>query len=377
MSQTSAGQSARSWAVATSSSDRFLTEAPTAYLLRTQGALTFKFPMLAPETGVLAGTGRHEVVPQHHTDADLPAPLNLLLHPGELAELLIDAVMRDDEVDSFLLVAAINQIADDDLNRPPLGMNRLGGRWQKAKGPWRLLGSALVAAGNSATRGRALLPQERANIALQRSLAGLVDLFAHRLACRSLGVEHEGSFPDVRSLASSRAISRSRFARSVARLPTCFRSLDQRPSDCHRLVKKLLQDESCSTQTKFLVIGLRTSGSYLAPLVASYLRLEKRTDASWITVRPGSLILRHELKSIRDAISSGAHVLLVDDPPRSGASLRRLAEQIHSLGVPRDRLATAYRKVYDLGDPSKAMSFVAHPPDGQAETLDQHIEDPF
>src|SRR5207237_6977171 len=28
------------------------------------------------------------------------------------------------------------------------------------------------------------------------------------------------------------------------------------------------------------------------------------------------------------------------------------------LGVPTDRLATAYRKVYDLSDPSKAMSFV-------------------
>jgi hydroxymethylpyrimidine pyrophosphatase-like HAD family hydrolase len=55
-------------------------------------------------------------------------------------------------------------------------------------------------------------------------------------------------------------------------------------------------------------------------------------------MRPGSLILRHELKSIQDAISSGAHVLLVDDPPRSGASMRRLTEQIHSLGVPRDRV---------------------------------------
>src|SRR5438067_1379472 len=44
----------------------------------------------------------------------------------------------------------------------------------------------------------------------------------------------------------------------------------------------------------------------------------------------------------------------------AGLKLRALLFDVASekLGVPEDRLATAYRKVYDLGDPSKAMPFV-------------------
>src|SRR5262249_37852589 len=57
---------------------------------------------------------------------------------------------------------------------------------------------------------------------------------------------------------------------AIVRLPSCFRSFDQRPADLDLLVRRL-RDCVSDASTPMVVVGVRTSGSYLAPLIGALL----------------------------------------------------------------------------------------------------------
>lgn len=295
--------------------------------------------MSPSESPVVVDVAEHEVVASPSKDPGALAPLNLLMHFGELADLLASALQSSDVVDSFLLAAAVNQLVEDDLHRSFFGLNRIAARFQSRRRPsTRLIGAGLAFAHSAGFRSRRLLPAERGATEWQRSFEPLVDSLAHRLACRTLGIEPiNSSTGNARALLGSNPMMKWS-KRSLARLPTCFRSMDLRPGDCHRLATKLLQAPSFKLQKGALVIGLRTSGSYLAPLVAAYLRLEGCSGVDWMTMRPSQHNLPHEARRIEEAGHSGSLFLLIDDPPRTGSSLRKLAEHLESLGVKRDRI---------------------------------------
>jgi hypothetical protein len=104
------------------------------------------------------------------------------------------------------------------------------------------------------------------------------------------------------------------------RLPNCFRSFDQKPEDCAHLVERFIQRFPERTRS-VLVVGVRTSGSYLAPLVVAYLRSAGYTAVDWLTYRPGQHPPRRRLRAAEV-------VLVVDDPPRTGGVLARTAREL-------------------------------------------------
>ena len=55
---------------------------------------------------------------------------------------------------------------------------------------------------------------------------------------------------------------------NAERLPNCFLAFDQAPEDCRRLVE-LFAERRAERSVPLLVLGLRTSGSYLAPATIS------------------------------------------------------------------------------------------------------------
>src|SRR5262249_44926445 len=76
----------------------------------------------------------------------------------------------------------------------------------------------------------------------------------------------------------------------VLRLPSCFRSFDQQPADLERLIERFAQRWPDRARPA-IVIGLRTSGSYLAPLCAAFLRASGFEKVQTLTVRPGRKLL--------------------------------------------------------------------------------------
>ena len=62
-----------------------------------------------------------------------------------------------------------------------------------------------------------------------------------------------------------------RMRTTPVRMPSCFRNFDQTPEDVRRLAERV-SDRWLDRQRRVLVVGIRTSGSYLAPLAAAVLR---------------------------------------------------------------------------------------------------------
>ncbi len=122
--------------------------------------------------------------------------------------------------------------------------------------------------------------------------------------------------------------------RGVLKLPTSFRSLDQRPGDCGRLAA-LFAAGRPDRERAILVVGVRTSGSYLAPLCAAHLRGIGYQRVTVMTIRPGRPPLPEDVAGLRAAAEAGALCLLCDDPPKTGRALALAAREMQSMGFDR------------------------------------------
>jgi hydroxymethylpyrimidine pyrophosphatase-like HAD family hydrolase len=126
--------------------------------------------------------------------------------------------------------------------------------------------------------------------------------------------------------------------REVLRLPSCFRSFDQRPGDLAWLA------ENFTNQAEHLpavVVGVRTSGSYLAPLVAAALAGDLPT-VGVLTVRPGHPLRPSERAVLDRTVRRGGHILVVDDPPVSGVAL---GDAVRELRVPAELVTLLVQSV--------------------------------
>lgn len=252
---------------------------------------------------------------------------NLLADHEEMLALLREQLTaarggdRDETLDAFLLAAGANQIVEDHLHRDVFGLG-------KARSLLPPSAAVLVRALEAAAFAcRSLAPRERHVRAHQQDLERLVDRLADVVAGGA------GDMPEP--LPPSRVPAE--LAHGVVRLPNCFRSFDQHPEDCRRLAE-LFAARGVDIGRPLLVLGLRTSGSYLAPLTASFLRGLGYQRVETMTFRPGRKWLGSERRRLRRHARSGGAVLLVDDPPRTGSQLRRAADELVKLGVRADSI---------------------------------------
>jgi hydroxymethylpyrimidine pyrophosphatase-like HAD family hydrolase len=254
-----------------------------------------------------------------------------------------DAAVGRDEweraFDAFLLAAGMNQIVEDYLQRDVFSLAKVASRVEEVGGP--LIG-ALAARSALLTRAagislRKLSPSDRRVRRMEAKLASIVSLLAKEVAYQT------GEFPgrtEAGELATAADTVLEPVAQwprplreSLVRIAQCFRSFDQRPEDCRRLAR-LLAAEFPDRQTPILVVGVRTSGSYLAPLQSAMLEGNGYSHVACMTVRPGHELLAHEAERITSTARAGGLVCLVDDPPRTGLQLAAASETLLSLGVP-------------------------------------------
>lgn len=118
------------------------------------------------------------------------------------------------------------------------------------------------------------------------------------------------------------------------RIPAAFRSQDLSHHDIAFLSRRFAEGDGSAPHRKTLVIGLRTAGSYFAPLICADLRERGLENATYVTIRPKGYLPPHEERMIGEYARGGARFIVTDEPPSTGKSILRTIGELRSNGVP-------------------------------------------
>ena len=256
---------------------------------------------------------------------------DLRLAFGDLVPALDEAITHLDELDAYLLVAGGSQVIRDHLEDDPAHLLRAA---HVASGTRPSLVARVVPPGvTAASRALGAVGRHRPG---RRDLAAVAERLDDALAAMAHGVL-DGSF-DVASADTARGAlleagqMSSALMGSSLRLPSCFQSFDQHPRDVVVLASQFLARHP-GRDHSLVVVGVRTSGSYLAPLLAAALGEQSGAPIRAVTVRPGRVVSSHARVLLEEVASRAGTVVVIDDPPGTGSSLARVAEQLEALGI--------------------------------------------
>ena len=255
------------------------------------------------------------------------APIDLHLRLGELRDALVEVAAAGQWLDAFLLATAMGQIVEDDLHGSRGAFDRIAEHLDSGRAVVHQM--ALTAA----TLVRAIhrrIPRQRRLVPHREELLSLSVALAH--ACLAPGVD-ETTARDLRrriGVLADPIPALDRVDQRAMRLPSCFRSFDQHPRDVVRLVAEYTR--TTPVATPILVVGVRTSGSYLGSLAAAALSLQGVEDVDLITLRPGERLDRFQRRAV-DVVKERGTVLILDDPPVSGDAIRRVARELERCGM--------------------------------------------
>lgn len=288
---------------------------------------------------------------------------NLLNDVDTLSPLFVDRIAAGDTLNAYLVAAGMQQIAEDHLHRDPFFLHRAAGRLRRrVPAPLGQIASTMArGAGGLLWQGIVRTPRHRA-------LAAWLDdmtLLGQRLAAQLMEKAQEGELrspPDLEAEARSLAVRVSSLLpslrRGLLRLPSCFRSFDQEPEDMEMLAAAFAQRWP-DMDRALLVVGIRSSGCYLAPIVAASLRRLGFGNVRAATLRPGQRWLGRETRLVRQTAEAGGLALVVDDPPRSWASVIGAVRELGRLGFNEGRTILVLATFGDAAEPPPALQ--AHP----------------
>jgi hydroxymethylpyrimidine pyrophosphatase-like HAD family hydrolase len=96
--------------------------------------------------------------------------------------------------------------------------------------------------------------------------------------------------------------------------PTPFNRLDLTQEDVLALGERFVRQFPDRAQS-VLLVGLRTSGSYFAPLLKAFLEAEGYAGVALVTIEPNKGVGRREKKELERFAALGYLALILDDPP--------------------------------------------------------------
>ena len=224
----------------------------------------------------------------------------------------------------LLILCASEQVASDCVSGGELDLGPVRSALRRRKFPdWPL---AVLTNADRAVRYRPNVSRRRA----ARLVADLRPLCLALAEAIAAGRNQNGVHPDQVALAF--ADMPDGLARRHLKIPSCFRAQDIRAEDCFELAARYAA--GADSRVPITVVGLRTSGSYMAPLCAGWLRASG-FDADYFTVRPKSPLSAMERRLTRRADRA---LLLVDDPPMTGSSYLLSADRLLACGATPDRI---------------------------------------
>jgi haloacid dehalogenase-like hydrolase len=120
-------------------------------------------------------------------------------------------------------------------------------------------------------------------------------------------------------------------------LPEGFRCQDLAHQDLLAMVRKTIsrQKQEC----RFGIIGPRTFAAYFAPLVSAYVKSLNWPTPTVMTLRPKWGISEREKKKLRQLVSQSDHVLIVDDYPNTGETVKKLVRMVTAFGARPERIS--------------------------------------
>ena len=258
----------------------------------------------------------------------------------QLARLVVSELDRQAWLDAYLLTAGMSQLIGDHLESDTLSLRRISAFLAKDGGAvGRAIAASTTAPGARAVaRVRELGPAFRRLRRMRNTVDGALDILADLVVDAQLSAAAAPELDELKLLCEHvHGGGASRVSRALrndpVRVPTCFRNFDQHPDD----LRMLAGDFAASYPDRgppLLVVGVRTSGSYLAPLYAAYLRVEGYADVTAMTMRPGRRPTGGDRALIRALAARGGMALLCDDPPVTGSSLVRVASELEHAGLP-------------------------------------------
>ncbi|MEE1787358.1 HAD hydrolase family protein [Streptomyces sp. SP17BM10] len=261
-------------------------------------------------------------------------------------------------LDAFLLSAGICQVVEDRLQGASWGARRLvdhltpGARGPAARSALRAarLGIGLSAgAFGSVGPGRGLRRWGGGMATLRDRLAGaVVDGLLGGGPGTAPGRDVVRAVHEAAARLAALPAAGALLGGEYLRPPSCFRSFDQHPADAVELARRFSRSYGAGDRP-LLVLGVRTSGSYLAPLAGATLRRLGHRSVAVGTTRPGLALLPGRAAAVRAVREGGGAVLVLDDPPASGGSLAAVAAAAERAGFPADAVVPLFATFEDDG----------------------------
>ena len=313
-------------------------------------------------------------IPRCHPSEGPPRPPVPDLHADvtELHRRLLDAARRGDPLDAYLCTAGIVQVCEDHVSGTPWLLSRAATQLDGTGA-----GSVVRHVLNGAVTVAGLTPAGRRLRAWLPVVRQLTDVLADAVTVRLRdGDTDRGGFsgpvdPLLERLGAEVAQPVAALLEdSILRSPSCFRSFDQHPRDVVELVSRFSRRYP-DRHRPLRVIGVRTSGTYLAPLAGAALRAEGYAHVEVRTTRPAGALCRADAAELRCAARNGTIALLIDDPPITGGSLATVARELLRAGFPAERVVVLMAAFGDLPvhGPLRGLPLVVLPPE------DWHIRD--
>jgi hydroxymethylpyrimidine pyrophosphatase-like HAD family hydrolase len=119
--------------------------------------------------------------------------------------------------------------------------------------------------------------------------------------------------------------------------PTLFRRLDTTHFDILALGQRFV-DRFPDRSEAILIVGLRTSGSYLAPLLKAYLKTKGYHVVVSLTIHPGKGPGRQERQELQHCARQGFTALIVDDSPHTAGTIVLALDTARRAGFPLKKL---------------------------------------
>jgi len=229
----------------------------------------------------------------------------------------------------FLLSSALSDTVDDYLLRPSYDFAQLA--------VLPLAGPGIRAAGTVLGAWRALRASRLRRLrAWRRGWDDAVVAFLTHVVSRT---------PDAAALERARHILISRLpdrlphalAGRYPRIPAAFRTQDLTHLDLVRLGAKLVEAFPDRGRS-IVVVGVRTAGSYFAPVLRAWLAAEGYTAVDGVTIRPKKGIAPWESHALRRGASRDALAILLDEPVNTGHTLSKAVGVLRAAGFSADRI---------------------------------------
>jgi len=197
-----------------------------------------------------------------------------------------------------------------------------------------------------------------------------------------------GGEPDRNTLSNSTARLASLLSTELpadllaqrSKIPAAFRSQDLTHFDAITLGRKFV-DAFPERRTPIVIAGLRTAGSYFAPLLSAYLKNEGYQEVDCVTIRPKKGAGMWESAHLARCAKRGGLAVLVDEPVDTGSTFAKGVDLLRQAGYARDDVVVLLpihpsRRDWVSGDESLLLSDICILPLEPEEWHKQHLFEP-